>query len=290
MTYKREEKGMGKGKGIIVVKVGTAVLGRHLSGEKAKTGRLACRTGRPAYRTGRLDSAFIKELTRQICNLKKKGFRVILVSSGAIGAGMEAIGLNRRPDDLNKLQACAAIGQGKLMKLYEENFRFHGKHAAQILLTREDFSSKKRILMAKHTIMSLLDDFNAVPVINENDTIATEEIRFGDNDTLSALVAKFVGAYMLVMLTDVDGLYEPIIKHVIPFVEKIDKKIEKMAQPSLSILGKGGMYSKIEAAKIATKAGIISVIANGRAKDVLIRIAGKRPVGTLFLPIEKKRR
>jgi glutamate 5-kinase len=266
---------MGKGKGVIVVKVGTAVLGRRLLKKKAKTGRL--------------DAVFIKELTRQVWVLKRKGFHVILVSSGAIGAGMEAIGLNKRPDDLNKLQACAAIGQGKLMKLYEENFRFHGKHAAQILLTREDFSSKKRILMARHTIMSLLNDFNAVPVINENDTIAAEEIKFGDNDMLSALVARFVGAHMFVMLTDVDGLYMPGTCDIIPLVKRIDKKIEKMAHPSLSVLGKGGMSSKIQAAKIATRAGIISVIANGRAKDVLIRIAGKRPVGTFFLPIKKKR-
>ena len=267
---------MAKGKGIIVVKVGTTVLGRHLS--KGKT------------QTGRLDALFIKELTRQICVLKRKGFSVILVSSGAIGAGMEAIGLNSRPHDLNKLQACAAIGQGKLMKLYEENFRFHGKHAAQILLTREDFSSKKRILTAKHTIMSLLNDFNAVPVINENDTIATEEIKFGDNDMLSALVARFIGARMLVMLTDVDGLYMPGTCDIIPLVEKIDKKTEKIAQPSLSALGRGGMRSKIGAAKTATRAGIMSVIANGRARDVLLRIAGQRPVGTLFLPNKRKSR
>jgi len=263
-------------KGIIVVKVGTAVLGRRLS--------------KKTTQAGRLDPAFIKDLTRQICALKKMGFRVILVSSGAIGAGMEAIGLKKRPQDLNKLQACAAIGQGKLMKLYEENFRFHGKHAAQILLTREDFSSEKRILTAKRTIMSLLNDFNAVPVINENDTIATEEIRFGDNDRLSALVARFAGAGMLIMLTDVDGLYESKTCGIIPLIKKIDDKIEQMAQPYLSLLGKGGMTSKIQAAKIATRAGIVSIIANGRKKDVLIDIARKKPVGTLFLPLKNKRR
>ena len=263
-------------KGIIVVKVGTAVLGRRLL--------------KKTTQTGRLDPAFIKDLIRQICAIKKMGFRVILVSSGAIGAGMEAIGLKKRPHDLNKLQACAAIGQGKLMKLYEENFRFYGKHAAQILLTREDFSSEKRILTAKRTIVSLLNDFNAVPVINENDTIATEEIRFGDNDKLSALVARFSGARMLIMLTDVNGLYKPKTCDIIPLVEKIDEKIERMAQPHLSALGKGGMATKIQAAKIATRAGIISIIANGRKKDVLINIARKKPVGTLFLPLKKKRR
>jgi glutamate 5-kinase len=261
-------------KDIMVVKVGTAVLGRQALKRHKQDGGL--------------DAVFIKELTRQICILKKTGLRIILVSSGAIGAGMEAIGLRKRPNDLNKLQACAAIGQGKLMKLYEEGFRFHGKHAAQILLTREDFSSEKRILTAKRTIMSLLYDFNAVPVINENDTIATEEIRFGDNDSLSALVAKFMGARMLVMLTDVDGLYEPKTCSMITLVEKIDRKTMRMAQPYSSLLGRGGMMGKIEAAKTATRAGIASIIANGRKKDVLIDIARKRDVGTLFLPLKRK--
>jgi len=263
-------------KKIIVVKVGTAVLSKAKNLSKLKTGRL--------------DSVFIKSLATQICRLKKLKLNVILVSSGAIGAGMEAIGLSSRPQNLNRLQACAAIGQGKLMKLYEENFRSHGKHAAQILLTREDFASKRRIDMAKHTIMSLLNDFNAVPVINENDTIATEEIKFSDNDMLSALVARFVGARMLVILTDVDGLYDPKNKKVIPVVKSINKKIEKMAQPYQSMLGKGGMLSKIQAAKIATRAGIKCVIANGRAGDVLLKIEKTGKLGTMFSPVLKNKR
>ncbi|MDD5504006.1 MAG: glutamate 5-kinase [Candidatus Omnitrophica bacterium] len=257
---------------IIVVKVGTAVLGRQLLNRRA--------------RPGKLDSAFIRELARQTCVLKDMGFRVIIVSSGAIGAGMEALGLDKRPQDLNKLQACAAIGQGKLMKLYEENFRFHKKHAAQILLTREDFSSVKRISNAKKTIMSLLDDYNAVPVINENDTIAVEEIKFGDNDRLSAFVAKAISAYALIMLTNVDGLYESGSHKLIRIVKRIDKRIERMAQPSVSCLGRGGMASKIQAANIAVSSGITTVIANGRARDVLIGIANNRISGTVFVPLK----
>ena len=263
-------------KKIIVVKVGTAVLG--------KVKRLS------KHKTGKLDPVFIKSLIAQICRLKRLKFNVILVSSGAIGAGIEAIGLSSRPQNLNKLQACAAIGQGKLMKLYEENFRFHGKHAAQILLTREDFSSKGRIDMAKRTIMSLLNDFNAVPVINENDTIATEEIKFSDNDMLSALVARFVGARRLIILTDVDGLYDPKDKKVIPVIKNVNCEIEKLAGPSNSALGKGGLSSKIQAAKTAACAGIECVIANGRARDVLLNIEKNPGLGTMFLPVMKNKR
>lgn len=263
-------------KSIIVVKVGTAVLSKAGSSSK--------------FKTGKLDSVFIKSLTAQICKLKQLKFNVILVSSGAIGAGMEAIGLLNRPQNLNKLQACAAIGQGKLMKLYEENFRFHGKHAAQILLTREDFASRKRINMAKHTIMSLLNDFNAVPVINENDTIATEEIKFSDNDMLSALVARFVGARALIILTDVDGLYDPKDKKVIPVIRSINCRIEKMAHPCKSMLGQGGMLSKIQAAKIVTRAGVKCVIANGRARDILLKVEKNNRLGTAFLPALKNKR
>jgi glutamate 5-kinase len=264
-------------KNIIVVKVGTAVLAKRISGD--------------APQSPRPDRIFIKDLARQICRLKKAGFYIILVSSGAIGAGMEAIGLKQRPKDLHKLQACASIGQGKIMKLYEEGFRFYGKHAAQILLTREDFSSRKRISMAKRTITSLLKDFNAVPVINENDTTANEEIKFGDNDMLSALVAKFMHAETLVMLTDVNGLYEPESNEVVGVIERIGKRIERMAQPLPGSLGRGGMQSKIQAAKIAADAGIKSVIANGRTENALIHIIiDKQSVGTLFLAKVKKRK
>jgi len=254
-------------KGITVIKVGTAILSKD---------------------SGRLDSARIASIVSQICALKKQGHRVVLVSSGAIGAGVEAIGLKIRPTNLNQLQACAAVGQGKLMKFYEQNFKKNGKHAAQILLTKEDFVSKKRVLMAKHTINSLLNDFNAVPIINENDTIAIDEIKFGDNDKLSARVAKFVGAHTLIILSDVDGLYNPKTNKVINIVKKIGADIKKMAQPSKSRLGRGGMVTKIEAAKMVTTSGIKCIIANGRTKDVLLRLSKEKALGTRFLPSKKK--
>ncbi|NQT96063.1 MAG: glutamate 5-kinase [Candidatus Omnitrophica bacterium] len=256
-------------KGIMVVKVGTAILSKG---------------------SGRLDSGRIASLTAQICKLKKLGQKIILVSSGAIGAGVEAIGISKRPSNLNKLQACAAIGQGKLMRLYEQNFSKQGKHAAQILLTREDFASKKRVLMAKHTIMSLLNDFNAVPIINENDTIAIEEIKFGDNDKLSAMVARFVGAHTLIILTDVDGLYEAKGKKAISIVKHINRDIENMARPSKSKLGRGGMVSKIQAAKIATRSGIKCIIANGRTKDILLKLHKKQALGTTFLAARSRKK
>lgn len=256
-------------KGIMVVKVGTAILSKP---------------------SGRLDASYIKSLTDQICQLLKLGYKVILVSSGAIGAGVEALKLSHRPTarDLIRLQACAAIGQGMLMKLYEESFRRRGTHTAQILLTQEDFDSSKRALMARDTIMSLIGEFNAVPVINENDTVATEEIKFGDNDRLSALVSSLVGAHTLIILTDVDGVYSLKDKKLIPLVTHISPDIEKMARPSRGKFGIGGMISKLQAAKIAIHSGTTCIIANGRIKDILLKIERKEPLGTTFLPAEIK--
>ncbi len=253
---------------IIVIKVGTGVVSKA---------------------SGRLDDFYIGSLVDQICRLRKLGQKIVLVSSGAIGAGIEALSLSSRPKNLNKLQACAAIGQGRLMKLYEESFRKRGTHAAQILLTQDDFNNSSRRINAKHTLLSLLNDYKAVPVINENDSIALEEIKFGDNDKLSALVAKLVGAHTLIILTDVDGLYRPHDKKVISLVEKIDKKIEKLAGPSKGKFGMGGMIGKIAAAKQVTRDGIRCIIANGRKKDVLLRIQKNKDTGTTFLAIKKKR-
>jgi glutamate 5-kinase len=256
-------------KGIIVVKVGTSTLSES---------------------SGRLDISYIDSLTSQLCQLIKMGYKVILVTSGAVGAGMDVLGLSERPKELVRLQACAAIGQGKLMKLYEESFRQQGMHAAQILLTQEDFSDRKRFLSAKNTLSTLLDDYNAVPVINENDTIATEEIKFGDNDRLSALVASLIGASMLVILTDVDGLYSPDDKKVISLVTHISHEIETMAHPSKGRFGIGGMATKLAAAKIAVCAGITCIIANGRTQDILLKIEKGEGAGTLFLPQKIKTR
>lgn len=256
-------------KGIIVVKVGTAILSKP---------------------SGRLDAFYIRSLTDQICQLLKLGYKVILVSSGAIGAGVEALRLPHRPmaRDLLRLQACAAIGQGRLMRLYEESFRKRGTHAAQILLTQEDFDSSRRALMARDTIMSLIEEFKAVPVINENDTVATEEIKFGDNDKLSALVSSLVGAHTLIILTDVDGVYSPKDKKFIPLVTHISHDIEKMARPSKGKFGIGGMIGKLRAAEIAMQSGATCVITNGRIKNVLLKIEKKEPLGTTFLPAKIK--
>ena len=254
---------------IVVIKVGTNVVSRA---------------------SGRLDDSYIGSLVDQICRLRKHGEKVVLVSSGAVGAGIEALGLSSRPKNLNKLQACAAIGQGRLMKLYEEHFRKRGTHAAQILLTQDDFNNSSRRINAKHTLLGLLNDYKAVPVINENDSIALEEIKFGDNDKLSALVAKLVGAHALIILTDVDGLYRPHDKKVISLVSKIDKKIEKLATPQRGKFGMGGMIGKIAAAKQVTKHGIKCIIANGRKKDVLLHIQKSKEIGTTFLANKKRRR
>lgn len=254
-------------KGIMVIKVGTAILSKP---------------------SGRLDASRVEALTAQICQLIKLGYKVVLVSSGAIAAGIEALGLHSRPKQLTKLQACAAIGQGRLMKLYEENFRKLGRHAAQILLTQEDFNSSKRALKARDTIISLIEEFKAVPVINENDTVATEEIKFGDNDRLSALVSSLVGAHTLIILTDVDGIYSPEDKKVVSLVTHISHDIEKMARPSKGRFGIGGMISKLQAVKIAIQSGATCIIANGATKDVLLRIEKKEPLGTTFLPAKTK--
>ncbi|NQT90273.1 MAG: glutamate 5-kinase [Candidatus Omnitrophica bacterium] len=253
-------------KGIIVVKVGTAILSEA---------------------SGKLDGSQIESLTGQVCKLLKLGYKVVVVTSGAVGAGVEALRLSHRPKQITKLQACAAIGQGRLMRHYEQSFSRRGVHTAQILLTQEDFSSRKRIVNAKSTIASLLDEYNVVPVINENDTIATEEIKFGDNDRLSALVAGLIDAHTLILLTDVDGLYSTKDKKLISQVTNISRDIEKMAKPSKGKFGIGGMVSKLKAAKIVVQAGITCIIANGRVKDVLLKIEKKRAIGTTFLPKAK---
>lgn len=245
-----------------MVKVGTSTLSRS---------------------SGRVDPAYISSLTGQIAALTRKGHKVILVTSGAIGAGIEALGLPARPKDIGSLQACAAIGQGRIMKHYQQSFRRRGIHAAQILLTRDDFADRKRFLNAKNTMLTLMYRMGAVPVINENDTIATEEIKFGDNDRLSAMVASLVSASTLVLLTDVDGLYSPEDKKVIPIVAKINAEIERMVRPAKGRWGVGGMASKLAAARIAMRGGTTCIIANGGVPRILLKIAGNEPVGTTFM-------
>jgi glutamate 5-kinase len=244
----------------VVVKVGTKVL---TSKDRA------------------LDRERVRDVVRQISDIKDGGFDVALVTSGAIGSGLWLLGSARRPTELSRLQAAAAIGQNHLMGLYADYFKERGFLTGQVLLTQDDFDDRQRYLNIKHTILALFSH-NAVPVINENDTVATDEIRCGDNDRLSSLVADLCRAEKLILLTDVDGLLDER-GSVIPFVTEVTGRIAKLGGRSHCDLGTGGMATKIEAASAASKAGIDCVIANGSAKDVLRRIVlGGEPVGTLF--------
>ena len=264
----------------IVVKVGTSVLASP---------------GMP------LDVDRVDSLSNQIVRLVQGGHQVALVSSGAIGAGMADLEMTERPRTLPELQAAASVGQGRLMSHYETSFSSHGLHAGQILLTREDFDSRQRYLNASNTIRALFD-LGCVPVINENDTISTEEIRFGDNDLLAALVTHLIRAQLLVLLTTVPGLYaeepypdavcslhEPAALAgtrgaVVDIVDRVDEDVLRLATTEKSAGGTGGMTSKLQAARIATEAGEAALIADGTAGDILTRIMAGDRVGTLFLP------
>jgi glutamate 5-kinase len=255
----------------IVIKVGASVL-------TVEAGR---------SRSLLLDERWIKNFAEQIAVLRSEGRQVVIVSSGAIAAGMGLFGMRKRPRSLPGQQACASLGQGYLMKTYEEFFRKKGFHAAQILLTWEDIREKRRYLNAENTLHTLLAK-KAVPVINENDTVSVDEIKFGDNDKLSALVASLVSADLLIMLTDVDGLYIDDKKTVASAVKDINSGIERLACGTDKECSRGGMKTKLDAAKIATKSGIDCIIANGREKDVLLKILNGKEVGTLFYAHKNK--
>lgn len=229
----------------------------------------------------KLDKKWIKDLAGQVAALSKEGRQVVIVSSGAIAAGMGLLGIKKRPRGLPEQQACAAVGQGHLMKTYEEFFRKKGFHAAQILLTWEDIREKRRFLNAENTLNTLLAK-KVVPVINENDTVSVDEIKFGDNDKLSALVASLVAADLLIMLTDVKGLYIDGKKTVASVVKDINAGIEKLACGTDKECSRGGMRTKLDAARITTRSGIDCVIADGREKDVLLKILSGEKIGTLF--------
>lgn len=244
----------------IVVKVGTKVL---TSADRA------------------LDSARIEDISCQIAKVMDKGTEVILVTSGAIGAGLSLLNIKKRPSLLADLQAIAAIGQNHLMSLYGRFFKKEGYNVGQILLTQEDFNDRERYVNIKHTINTLLKH-KAVPVINENDTVATEEIKCGDNDRLSSLVAGLSEAELLIMLSDVDGLLDEDGK-VVSFVGEVNQKIQKLGGKSKSDLGTGGMATKLKAASVVTRSGADCVIANGREKNVIYRIAIEaESIGTAF--------
>jgi glutamate 5-kinase len=255
------------GASTVVIKVGTNVL---------------------ADSTGCLDRHRIQSLADQLHRVRASGRKVVLVTSGAIGAGVGKLGLGKRPADLSHLQACAAVGQTALMQLYQESVVQYGIQTAQILLTASDFDNRARYLNARNTICTLFE-YGALPIINENDTVSVAEIKFGDNDHLAAMVTNLLRAPLLVLLTNVDGLYSddprtnPDAK-LLATVPNIDESVTALAAATKSALGTGGMGSKLKAARLATMSGEAVIMANGSLDGILDRVFAAEPVGTLFLP------
>ena len=232
------------------------------------------------------DLAQLEQLVAQIAGQRKAGKEVVMVTSGAVGAGMGVLGYEKRPSELAELQACAAVGQSRLMAIYEKLFAKHDLHVAQVLLTHDDLEHHERHLNARNTLVTLLSR-GVVPIINENDAISFTELKFGDNDKLSALVASLLPADLLIILTTVDGVIENFGKanpKTISVIETIDGGIESMAGGTDSATAVGGMKSKIEAAKIVVRSGIPLVIASGKKKNMLARVIDGEDEGTLFVP------
>lgn len=231
-----------------------------------------------------LDHAAIARWAQQIAALRALGKEVILVSSGAIAEGMLRLGFNKRPTDIHELQACAACGQMGLAHIYETSFRQHGVRTAQVLLTHADLADRERYLNARSTLSTLLR-LQVIPIINENDTVVTDEIKFGDNDTLGALVANLIEADALVILTDQRGLYSSDPRkdpnaQLIQQAQAGDAALEAMAGGAGSSIGRGGMLTKVLAARRAARSGAHTIIAWGREPDVLTRLAGGEAIGT----------
>ncbi len=236
------------------------------------------------------DLAQMEQLVGQVAAQRQAGREVVLVTSGAVGAGMGLLGYDKRPGTLDALQACAAVGQSRLMATYERLFAKFDLHVGQVLLTHEDLEHHERHLNARHSLVTLLRH-GVVPIINENDAVSITELKFGDNDTLSALVASLLPADLLVILTTVDGVVEGFgtpEARVLPTVELIDRDLEQLAGGTTSATAVGGMGSKIQAAKIVVRAGIPLVIACGRKTTVLRRILEGEEEGTLFVPQPNK--
>jgi glutamate 5-kinase len=250
----------------LVVKVGSSVLTNH----------------------GALRQRAFGDLARQVAQLQDEGREVVIVSSGAIAVGSNRLGWKQPGRSIPEMQAAAAIGQIGLIELYQRRFARFGKRVAQVLVTRRGLEERERFLNARHTLMTLLG-LGVVPIVNENDTVATEEIRFGDNDNLSATVLNLVGADLLVILSDVDGLHRapPVAGARKPalfdVVEAVTPEIESAARGSTSAFGRGGMTTKLEAVRAAARGGGSTILCNGRSRDALLRVVAGEPVGTLFL-------
>jgi glutamate 5-kinase len=253
----------------LVVKLGTGVVTDH---------------------TKQPDPAQLEQLTAQIAAQHRAGREVVVVSSGAVGAGMGVLGFEKRPRELADLQACAAVGQCRLMAHYEALFAKDGLRVAQVLLTHEDLRDRDRHLNARNTLVNLLRR-GVVPIINENDAVSFTELKFGDNDRLAALVTCLLPADVLIILTSVDGVLENFGRaqpKTIPLIEKIDETVERLAGGTQSLTSVGGMTTKIEAARMVIQSGIPMVIASGRKTHVLQRILDGEEEGTLFVPRESK--
>ena len=265
----------------IVVKVGSSILTRD----------------------GSLRHRVFSELARQVSQLTDAGREVVVVSSGAIAIGSRRLGWTHPGRSIPEKQAAAAVGQIGLVEIYQRRFARHGRKVGQVLVTRGGLEERERFLNARHTLVKLLE-LGVVPIVNENDTVATEEIRFGDNDNLSATVVNLVAADLLVILTDVDGLWRSApaaagngaetgsprsrrrrqaSPEIFDVVESVSAEIERAAQGASSAFGRGGMTTKLEAAQVAARGGASTVVCNGLAKDVLLRVCAGEPVGTLFL-------
>ncbi|TFE72940.1 glutamate 5-kinase [Methylacidiphilum caldifontis] len=241
-------------------------------------------TGVLSTKEGSLDLQQMENLTKQLIEIKKRQIDVIVVSSGAIGCGMEILGYEKRPDNIEELQACSTLGQPFLMHYYKKFFSSYGFHVAQILVTYFDLDSVSLRRNIQKLLENLLLKKTVIPIINENDCVSYEEIRFGDNDRLSSHIAVLMNADRLIILSNVAGLmdYSNGEKKLISYVDRIDDRIEKLAEGTRSERSVGGMVTKIEAAKISLSAGIQVQIADGREKDVLVRIYDGEPLGTLF--------
>lgn len=255
----------------IVIKVGTSTL---------------------TYVNGKLNLGRTEQLVREMADLHNRGSKVVLVSSGAIGVGANRMGLKKIPKTIPEKQALAAVGQGALVHLYEKLFAEYNQTVAQVLLTRGDFDERIRYLNATNALLAILN-MEVIPIINENDTIAVEEIKFGDNDTLSALVAGLVNADLLIILSDVDGLYDadPRLNRdaqLLTKVTEISREMEEFSHNRGSRFSSGGMFTKLKAARICMASGIPMVIANSAVENVIRRVAAGEEVGTLFVPREEK--
>ena len=239
-------------------------------------------------KSGGLDIANMKKFTGEVRNVTKKGIEIIIVTSGAIAAGLKYLNILKRPNDISILQAAASVGQVELMKAYDNLFSEYSLKVGQILLTKEDTTKRKQYLNIRNTIENLIK-LNVIPIINENDSSAVDEIKFGDNDNLAALVSSLAEADALIILSDIEGMYDKNPKtasdaKLIPFVEKVTLDIEKIAGGIGSTFGSGGMVTKIKAAKICSFSGIAMIIANSRMPDVLDKILNFESIGTFFVP------